>query len=184
MSQPFAGYERTRFSSSSRPCRIEASSFASASPGRWGRCSNRSICLRLRAMNARHSGLVIVSKFSEKRRTFDPDINTSRLIVFRKRIFTSRIIAKPIPSAKQIDMKSEARRGQCCDIFALCLWQARHIQRWCIASILDTRCRNATFADFPFELCKGDLSIRLFCSTGCVRSALATTTFSASEGRP
>jgi hypothetical protein len=80
-------------------------------------------------------------------------------------------------------MELEARRGRCCDIFEPPLWQSGHIQRWCIASIFDTRCRNRFFGEFPFELCKGDLSIRLFCSTGCVLSALATTTFSASEGR-
>ena len=77
MTYEFVSCSRTRFSRPSSPMRIEASSSKFTLPGFCGRCSSRSICLRLRSMNFRHSGAVMVSKFSEKRSTVDALIKPS-----------------------------------------------------------------------------------------------------------
>ena len=71
------GLERMLCSSASRSRRIEDISAASAGPSFFGKCSSRLSCRRLRSMNARHSRKVMVSTFSENRRTFGAFISSS-----------------------------------------------------------------------------------------------------------
>ena len=181
MFQSLAGTTRTSLSSASRSRRIPARSSRSF----WftARSSSLPICLRLRSMKAMHCAAVIVSKFSENRSTLHVDIRTSYEGEFRMPVSSSPIMPKRIASAKQISVRYESRRGQGCDISARGLWRECHFYRLRIAPILDTRCRNTIFVIFPFELCKGDLSIRLFCSTGCGLFVTTTTRFSAPKGR-
>lgn len=183
VTQSFAGFERTCFSSASSASRIEASSSLSTSPRSCGRCSSLSICLRLRSMKDRHSGAVIVSKFSEKRSTVLAVITTPRKGGFQKCISLQRIMPNEIASAKQITNECESRRGQDCAIPARHSWRVRNF--YCRYAELNsaTSCRKQPLGEFPFELCKGDLSIRLFSSTGCGVRAVESTTFSAGKGR-
>lgn len=181
MFQSLAGTTRTSLSSASRSRRMPARSSRSF----WftARSSSLPICLRLRSMKAMHCADVIVSKFSENRSTLDVDIAASCEGEFWMPVLVWTIMPKRIASAKQIHDGCESRRGQGCDISARGLWRECHFYRWRVVPILATRCRNTVFVIFPFELCKGDLSIRLFCSTGCGFFAITTTTFSAAEGR-
>ena len=127
----------------------------------------RSICRRLRLMNERHSGSVIVSKFSEKRSTLADDITTSIMCGFRKCVLASLIMPKRVASAKQIMNECESRRGRDCGISGRRSSQACNF--YCRYTGLNspTRCRKLPLGEFPFELCKGDLSITILFATGC-----------------
>lgn len=177
MAQPFAGCNRTRFSRASRARRMEASSSIFASLGFCGRCSSRSICLRLRSMNDRHSGAVIVSKFSERRSTLAADMMTSCEDGFRMSGLASPIMPNWIASAKQIATDLESRRGQGCDICAAILWRAGHSKGWCAWTIFATTSRDFDCAVFDLWLCKGDMSIRIVSSTGWGFFPAATATY-------
>jgi hypothetical protein len=160
MTRQLVRCSRTRFSRASRPRRMEASSSRFASPGFCGRCSSRSICLRLRSMNFRHSGAVIVSKFSESRSTFFADIFIPR-DECRFSVSVSPIMPERMASAKQIRTDLESRRGRGCDTSAPVLWQVGHVQGWCKRELLSTTSSDSYCNDFPLGLRKGDKSERI-----------------------
>ena len=176
------GWERSRCSIAFSSRWMEASSSRSVSLA-CGICIIIPICLRALSMNAKPSAKFMVSKFAEKESTVADGIKISREVDDAASRFRPQIIANRIASANRIDVVLESRRGRGCDISARHLLPASHVQRWYVDPIWTARCRNAFSALFPFELCKGDLSIRLTSSTGGGTTAASTTTFSATKGR-
>jgi hypothetical protein len=145
--------------------------------------SNRSSWRRVRSMKARPSAYVAVRVFSPKAITLHADINTSWKTRFEGRDVGAQIVPKVIAAAKHIQTDHQHGRQRRCGICAGKLWHKRHGYGWYIHLFLTTKSRTLPIAFFTFELCKGDLSIRLFSSTGCVFLASFPTTFSASKGR-
>jgi hypothetical protein len=134
-------------------------------------------------MNFRHSGAVIVSKFSEKRSTLFADMMTSCGDAFRMSVSVSPIMPESMTSAKQITTFSEPRRGQGCDICARDLWQARNFNRWWVGFDSAAKCRKPLWDEKTFELRKGDLSIRKNSSRDGVLLASTSTTYCELEGQ-
>jgi len=112
MAQGQSGFARRRFSKSSRPCRTEASSCRSISPGFCGRCSNRSICRRLRSIKAKPSAKVIVSKFSLNLRTAAEGIKLSSRMWWSAAEFRSSDISVEGITSQVENAALQTRRGQ------------------------------------------------------------------------
>ncbi len=146
--------------------------------------SIRSSCRRVRWINANPSAYVAVAGFSPNVMTLAAGMMTSRNDGLRKTVSASQIMPKRIVSAKQIYIAVNSRRKTACDISAQHLWRSCNFYFWCTASKLVTKSRTHFSGDFPFELCKGDLSIRLFSSRACGVFAQSHTIFSAQKARP
>jgi len=172
-------------SSSSQISRILASVFGSMrSPVRPGRAtSNRSSWRRIFSMKAKPFSYVIGRFVWANAMTLDVVMNTSLESGFRMSIVPPPMMAKRIASAKRIVTVLESRRAQGCGIWVAVLWHAGHVHGWCAVRFFTTTSRNSSCVAFDLWLCKGDLSIRLFSSTGCGSSCSVSTTFSASKGR-
>jgi len=160
-----------------------------ASPGailcsfaRGSATSNRSSCRRVRSTKASPSSYVIVRVGSLNAMTLFADMMASRSDGLREWFLVQLIIAAVVISAKQIETQSNTRRGRGCGIYALRSWLARNFNCWCTGSNSAARYRNRALDEKPFELCKGDLSIRLNFSMDGGSTCFASTTFSALEG--
>jgi hypothetical protein len=184
MHQAHSVLERMRCSRASRPRRIEHSSSRSTSPGSCGKCSRRSICLRLRSMNARHSGTVIVSKFSEKRSTVDADIKFPCAVHSDgMAVSSSDLIGISVVSQSFFHSLYRSRSPRSVtSLPSICCFRATHSSGVALRNY-PLHLENVLSSDFTFELCKGDLSIRFIFSMGCGVLPSATTTFSGQTER-
>lgn len=144
---------------------------------------NRSSWRRMRSIKASPSSYVIGRSVWANSMTCGVDINPSLESAFLVPDSASPIMPERSAVAKQIATDMETRGGQGCDISAWLLWQVRNFYRWYSGSNSAARCRTLLFDEKPFELCKGDLSIRIFSSRSCGVGEPLTTTFSASGGR-
>ena len=160
-----------------------ASSGSNVLPSSCGRAvSKRSSWRRVLSMKASPSAMVIVFVGSENPSTLDADINpSSNTCRANDRGSSDHAKSKSFSQAKNQNCGSRRRWDR--DISAPPLLRIGHGNAWYFVPILNTICRNASFANFPFEQCKGDLSIRFIFSTGWVLRYCLPTTFSASKGR-